>query len=343
VAISFSCVCGQNLRVDDNWAGGSLRCAGCGCLVRVPSAPPANEPVGSDATQTITSPAEVVPPVPVYEVKMVEVAMVPPNPLTLRPERAFDFAKARRKAQPWPLEKHWDDFPHYPIRALPRLFCLALAWATVIKILVALLPDDWTLVEFVKQSPLWLALFLLLGHTVNWLAATFAAAIAGRAGYIARPTGRILSRAVRGGLLSLYCFLAGPIVPATVAVWFWLDGGDFEWVDWLIWLELWTLALAYWTLALLAFQEYGRLRDVSPVAIVKLVRQLGYRVAAATLFISIILIGHAYVMLHSLREMHRGLGGWFFMLWCWVSLLFFLVLILRWLGVSCFQAERSKR
>jgi hypothetical protein len=343
VAISFFCVCGQNLRVDDNWAGGALRCIACGCLVRVPSATRTDQTVGPNSSPTTaTTPVQVVPPVPVYELKVVEIAMPPSTPLTYRQPRSLDFAKAKRRPRSWQRETHWYEFLFYPLRALPRLFCLAMTWATVIAIVVAILPDDWTTLEFIARAPCILFIFLILGYTVACLDATFAAARAGDSGYIARPRNERLFQAVRAGSRAVFCFLAGPIVPAIVAVWFWLDNGDFEWVDWLICWELWILAIGYWTLALLALQARGRYRDASPAAIIKLVRRLGYRVLVAVLLISIIVIVHGFLMLGAVQEMHGGHGGWFVMLWCWVGLLFGVVLLLRWLGVTAFQAGKTK-
>jgi hypothetical protein len=342
VAISFFCVCGQNLRVDDNWAGGSLRCFGCGSLVRVPSAPRANQTVGTNTSPTTTTPTQVVPPVPVYELKAIEIAMPPPTPLTYRQPRSLDIARAKRRVRSWPLETHWHELLFYPLRALPRLFCLAVAWATVIAILIAVLPADWTTLEFIARAPCLLFIFLMLGYTVACLEATFAAACAGEAGHIARPRSQRLFLAVRGGSRAVFCFLAGPMVPTIVAVWFWLDSGDFEWADWLIGWELCILAIGYWTLALLALQTRGCYRDANPAAIFNLVRRLGYRVVLAALLISIIVTAHGFLILGAVQQMHEGPGGWFSMLLCWVGLLFFIVLLLRWLGVTTFQAGRSK-
>jgi len=385
VAIFFCCPCGQNLRVDEDLAGGSTRCLACGRLVPVPSLHSANQGIGIDSPPTVAAPRpiQVVPPVPVLELKVTEIPMPPPAPLPYRrpglpqtdddepyrlseqtegagardiqeklnrkqlrrvlAEAQRDVAEQRRRARTWRLETHWYEFLVYPLRALPLVLCLALAWATLIAFLVAIWPASWEPVEVVPRLPLALFVFLLLGYTWAFLEATFAAGAAGEAGYVARPNTDRLARAARGGARVVVCFLAGPILPAVVAFSFWLDSGDFQLPDWLIVWELGILAVGYWFLALLAVQERGRYSDASPVAIVKLVLCLGYRVLLAALLVAVIVVGHGMLMFGALEEMHRSLGGWFSMGWCWAGQLFWLLLVLRWLGVSRFHAGRNKK
>jgi hypothetical protein len=72
---------------------------------------------------------------------------------------------------------------------------------------------------------------------------------------------------------------------------------------------------------------------------VQLVRRLGYRSLVAALLFAVATVGHGLLMLGDLEIMHQGATGWFLMVLLWASLLFWLVLLLRWLGVSCFRAE----
>jgi hypothetical protein len=368
VAICFFCTCGHNLCVDDNWAGGSTRCLACGCLVRVP-------------TIARSQQIQVVPPVPAVEIKVTEVPMLPRAPLpyrrpkphdddevyqllqepeepdgpdTLRKlerrrlrgvlaEAQRDLVRRRRRARTWPLETHWYQFLLYPLRAWRLVCSLALAWATLIAFLVSILPPDWTFWETVARLPLLLFVFLLAGYTCACLDATLAAAAEGEAGYIAKPNGDIMLRSARSGAQVVVCFLAGPIVPALVAFWFWVESGDFELVDWLIVWELGLVAIGYWVLALLSVQQSRRWRDANPVAIVKLVKRLGYRPVVAAALVSITVVGYGLLMFDALEELHRSLGGWLLMTWYWGGQLFLLLLLLRWLGVSIFRARMNDR
>jgi hypothetical protein len=360
VAISFLCVCGQNLHVDEHWAGGSTRCTACGALVRVPSI--ARELAG-------------IPPVPVLQIKVVEIPMAPASPLQYRRARDLEddvdslyrvaeqpngakleaqaklerkqlrqlladakrhVARRRLMAREWQLETEWFHFLLYPLRALLLVIFLGAAWASVIAFLIAVWPSTLALVDVLPRLPLLLIVFLLLGYTWACLEATITAALIGEAGYIAWPNSDRLVRAARGGAQAVACFLAGPVVPALVAFDFWLLSGDLEFVDWLILLELVFLASAYGVLTMLAAQR-GRFRDAWPAGVVRMVRCLGYRAVLVAVLIAVGAVGTGSLMLVALEEMHRSFGGWLLMLWCWTAQLLWMLLLLRWLGVKSFK------
>jgi hypothetical protein len=364
MAIFFSCSCGQSLRAEENEAGGFARCLFCGCLAQVPDLDAANRGLDincSPPTPTEASrPMQALPPIPVVDIVVTDVPMPPPAPWPYRRSRqadgdGADFVQASqqlthfgktlraRSKHGWTLEVHFSEFVLYPLRALPLVLCLALAWASLIAFLMANWPPRWEALEVVPRLPLLLVVFLLLGYTWAFLARTFAAGVAGEAGRVARPDHDRLIQAARAGMQAVWCFLAGPIVPAAVAFFFWLNSGDFETVDWLIVWELGVLSVGYWFLALMAVRERNAYGDACPSGVAHLLRRLGYRMLAAALLVAVVMVGHGILMFGALESMHQGARGWFFMVLLWAALLFWLVLLLRWFGVSSYRAARNMK
>jgi hypothetical protein len=132
------------------------------------------------------------------------------------------------------------------------------------------------------------------------------------------------------------------VVPAVVACWFWLNSGDLLWVDWLIVWQLGIVAVGYWALALMAVQERGRFRDAHPAAVVRLVQRLGWRAVLAAVLLAVVVVGHCLLVLDTLEEL-RGLRGWLQLVGCWAGQFFWMVLLLRWLGVSSYRARKQRR
>jgi len=252
-----------------------------------------------------------------------------------------ELKKRREDPRTWRLETHGYQCLEYPLRAWFMVLVLALAWTMLITVLIALLPDTWTLTEFMPRFPLLMFVFLLLGYSCACLQTTLGAARAGESDYVAWPE-RGLVPAVRGGAQAVVCLLAGPVVPAVAAGWFWLNSGDLLWVDWLIVWQLGIVAVGYWALALMAVQERGRFRDAQPAAVVRLVKRLGYRAMLAAVLIAVVVVGHGLLVLDTLEEL-RGLRGWLQLVGCFAGQFFWMVLLLRWLGVSSYRARQQRR
>jgi hypothetical protein len=138
-------------------------------------------------------------------------------------------------------------------------------------------------------------------------------------------------------------FLAGPVVLALVAFFFWLDSGDFGFVDCLILWELGLVAVGYWALALMAMWEGERFREANPVAVVRLVRAEGYRVLGAALLMALVVVSHGLLAVGAVESLHQNIGGWFLLIGCWAGQLFWLLFLLRWLGVSRFRALKARK
>jgi hypothetical protein len=373
VAIFFACPCGQSLRADEERAGVATRCPACGTFVRSPSVLHANEALGIAAGAVDETPPSTltVPPMPIVAVTLVEEILSAPTqrnsldeedgrsvyPLAeagasnghgedvrkkldrKRVQQILNEAKKRRAKSPyyrsmhcWQLETHWYQCLNYPVRAAAGLFGLAVAWAILTSLMVAFLPDG-----LVPLLPFVLAFF---AYTIAGLQATLAGASSGQAGFLAwidNDPLRILRSAVQAEL----CILAGPIVPAGVAFFFWLYSGDLQLVDVMILGELCFVAAAWWVLALLAVQQKDRFRDANPVAIIHFVHRHGWRPAVAALAIALAMIALGAQGLRAMEALHEGLHGWLGLVLCWGSLFFWVLFILRWLGVSQFHAKKD--
>lgn len=257
-------------------------------------------------------------------------------------EARRELKERRLRHTSWPVEKHWHQALEYPMRAWVLVGGLAAVWGTATTFLWLIFPETWNLAELMPRFPLLLFAFLLVGYTCAGLQATLVAGRAGEAGYVAWPE-RSLARTVRSGAEAVLCFLAGPILPALVGFWFWVNSGDLLLVDWLILWELGIVAMGYWILAMLAVQETGRLRDVNPLAVLKLVYRQGYRPVLATVLMGAALVGHGLLVLEALEELHRSPRGWLMLVGSWGGTFFWVILLLRWLGVSLYRVRKAAR
>jgi hypothetical protein len=237
-----------------------------------------------------------------------------------------------RRYRSWPREQHWYECLIYPLRATPQVFALAVAWATGITLMIAVMPGGDNVADFAIWLPL-LPFGVLLGsYTLACLLETLAAARRGEAGHVAWVKADAVPIA-RSGVQGTFCFLAGPVVPTVLAAWFWLNSGDLEAIDRLIIFELGVVAAAYGALSLMAVQQAGRYRDAGPAGVIRLIQRDGWRVIVASLGMAVIVVCCVLLMFDSLEELHRGLRGWVDLLGCWMGMLFALLFVLRWLGL----------
>jgi hypothetical protein len=319
-------------------------------------------------------PALPIPPVPVPKLLLVEDSQMPPvrpvrkpprspgdeegdSPYRLAPEKdadtlgdlraRIDRDKVRRllrearkelnerqqRERPWELETHWSHCLLYPLRATLQVGLLAVGWATATALVIAFLPENWNAAQLSIFVPFLPFYFLLLAYTLCLLQITLAAATRGFAGTVALPARDLLPIA-RSGVQGIVCLLAGPIVPLIVAYFFWLDCGDLEGVDRLILAELGLVAAVCWALLFLAVTEKDALLYANPVAVAKLIRRVGFRVPVAALLMGIALGGHGYLIFGAMEDLHRGLLGWLELVGLWTGQLYWLLFVLRWLGVS---------
>jgi hypothetical protein len=366
MAIFFTCPCGQALRADEAMAGGQKECPACGGHVPVPTLALDNRRLGIESVPTLEllpRPALPVAPEqtdgdrsavpalpdadkdPVY--RMLPAAEVDADQdlaeMERRRVRRF-FARARRDVQSgsehgrwWPRETHWYECLVYPMRAWPILLILAGAWATLTAILIAVWTSegDWAVL-----APL-LLLSLVFCYTCTFYRCVLTSAAAGECDFVPWPKADVV-QVLWTGAACLVSFLAGAVVPAAVAFWFWLNGGDLLWLDYLILGELVVVAVGSWILAFLAVHHSGRLRAANPVAVANFARQLEWRGWLAVVLATIGLLMQYWLILGAVELMHDEDGGpvigWLVLLWWWFWGGAWVVFLLRWWGLSRYWA-----
>jgi hypothetical protein len=187
---------------------------------------------------------------------------------------------------------------------------------------------------------------LVLGYVTGFLDWMFAAALAGGTGQVRWP-GRDIRFALKSGTRWLICFLAGPVVPASASVLYWIQIGDLVFWDWLILAELTILALSSWFLLLVAVNQRDRLRDLNPVRVLALIRRLGHRLVAWAVFAAVVGLAHGWLASVALEKLHHdfALGGSLLVLSC-SSGLFLATFLFRWVGVwfywDCLRGKHGR-
>ncbi len=298
MSIRFACKCGKHLRAGDTMAGRHTLCPACGALVAIPSrdapfppaalprrrppdaAPPPGDDEGEEIGPVLVRVRRRNDRDPNQHRKSVWVPLDPdrgPPPEKLpRPVR-----RTRRRYE-WKLETSWYQCLAYAFRARYLLLALALVqtallvWAAVVAPRVAVGAETP-----VGADPRILALlaFLAAVYTVGFFDCVLTSAGAGEFRQIPIPG---LDLGFVGAASWLLCFLAGPVLPAAVGLWYWHRCGDPDPLDALILVEVAGATFAYWFLEVLAAREAGGW-FAGPVAVAKILDRLGPRsLVAAT-------------------------------------------------------------
>jgi hypothetical protein len=242
----------------------------------------------------------------------------------------------------WKMEERWYGSLLYPLRALPTILALAVLLTALTGALVLVLPN----VVKLQGEPMAVQLvcaiyllfpFLVLGYACNWLTTVMNSAAAG----LAHPV-RWLDRSPLPALVScltwLFCFLAGPFVPASISVLYWLYSGDLKLADWFILVELNTLALGYWLFAVLAVNRHRRILDANPARVTELIQQLGYRSLVLSVIASVLALANVSLALVVVEEFHRNAAaGLLLLVGCWASVLSSGAFLFRLLGVWSYR------
>jgi hypothetical protein len=231
----------------------------------------------------------------------------------------------------------------FPLRAWPLVFGLALALSVLTGSGLLVLPqiiDEldqrrfYIILPFLALGPLF-----ALGYLCAFLQCVLSSGVTGEAGRVRWPAGDGLL-IVKSSLLWIFCFLAGPVVPAVVAFLFWFEGADPEIVDWLIIGELSFAAVAHWLFSLLAVSRRDRLRDLNPAGVAEVAHRLGVRGAFAVLLATTLALAHAAAIVFSLEFLQRQAGrGGLLLFAAWLSALFWATFFFRWLGLWCFYRK----
>jgi hypothetical protein len=247
----------------------------------------------------------------------------PPKPH----HRAPAAARSKPRAVPsWALEERWFHLLLYPLRASAVVLVLAALWATLIVVAWAFFPLQAAPSVFAAGFVFLVIPFLLLGYTVRFLQETLAAARAGTAGSIACPALE-LKPILSSATLAVLAFLAGPIIPAALAVFFRLTLGEVHLIDRLILWELGLVSVGYWCFALFA----GSKRDPSnDVATVEWIR---WRAPFAATLMGASAVSLAVLTLAT-RDVLDPSPGWWTLFGALAMQLLVVVFLLRWFGVA---------
>jgi hypothetical protein len=192
-------------------------------------------------------------------------------------------------------------------------------------------------------SPIGLPIPLaVLTYGCGFLQCVLKGAVAGDVPNVVWP-GRHILTTLRYAGRWLFCFLAGPVALAGIAVDYWIHCGDPDFWDRLILIELGVAAVGYWLFAVLAVTRTDRLRDANPWRVAELVRGLGYRSAVAVAIASALAWINGWLMLGAVEAHHEeGFSGWLLLVFAWVGGLASAAFLLRLVGLWCFRAFLPK-
>jgi hypothetical protein len=343
MSIKFVCSCGKHLRARDEMAARRSRCPRCGEPVGIPSLQPTH-------TGTVAAPMT-----PQERRRLSRLAgrsdgdstavatALPPQP-PFGPTNATTDGEWNRPVRlPRQLETHWYECLLYPFFCgrLLTLLAVTLAFFSSLLALVVVpkLPrlaetSVWTGLPYTAFA---LPPLLALAYVCGTVECALASALAGQGPGEYWPGGQV-GLVLKSVLRWLVCCLAGPVVPAVLACYFWLNGGDLTVLDWIVIGELAVLAVAYWLLAVVRTSESGRLRDANPVRVGQLVRRLGLRAVVPVFVVPVLTFAHVLLGFVALGELHRAIvGGWLLLTFVWGSALFSASFVFRLLGVWCYR------
>jgi hypothetical protein len=313
MVIKFVCRCGKHLKARDEMAARRSMCPACGAPVGVPSLCPTTRgaPAGPLSREEIRARAWTEPSLPTDSLApdLTEASTPPP-------------AKQGRAR---PVIGHF-----------PRRFTVSVLFGTLpmrVGLLSAALTvlSGWAALLWTNQSPaqenapilLFLALtavaaFPVLGQAGNLLEFVLLWA----SGDVRRACwpGWNLRRPLLTALTWTYCLLAGPVLPAAAALWYWFTTGDLVFLDWLVLAELGVLAVGYWLLAVVVVTRSGRLLNATPFEVARLAHRLNWRAALAILAASALALALGRLALAAIPTFHEDVfEGWLLLAGLWVG------------------------
>jgi hypothetical protein len=213
---------------------------------------------------------------------------------------------------------------------------LALLWPEAA---LRLPPSTATVLPWLLVGALAVPLFCL---PCAYLESILASAIEGEVAYI-RWSGQPVRAVLGAGLRWLACFLAGPIVFALTAFLYWQGGSEEPTtLDYLVVVELASVAIAYELFAVVAVTMSGRLRDLNPLAVVDVVHWLGWRAPAVVLAVSLLLVGHRWLFLAAVEEVQLTEANlWGLLFFAWASGVYWSTFVCRLLGVWSYRRRQG--
>jgi hypothetical protein len=361
MSIRFACKCGKHLRAGDTMAGRHTLCPKCGALVAIPTAEQAA--AGAALPRAVPSANDTAPkaPLPTDQDDAEEIGPVlvrvrrrndaDPNQfrksiwMPLDPERGPPVEKmprpkrvSARRRYVWQLETHWYQSLTYPFRAWRALTALGLAQAALLVWTAHLIPrmNAGPPPPAIEYPCFALAVFLLGTYTVGLFDCVLSSAGAGEYRVVRFPG---IDLGIVSATSWVLCFLAGPIVPALVGLWYWHDCGDPDLVDWIILFELSGVTFAYWLVQILAARESGGW-IASPESVVERLARMGPRWLLAAAGPSLLGYISLKYLLGGMAHWHAsGLLGLPRLLTAAVFCLFAAVILLRVIGVWSYRSR----
>jgi len=383
MAIRFFCKCGKKLKARDEMAGRRSMCPRCGSPVGIPGLKPthAGATLGPMSLKdrlrfwqtrlpSEALPKSLLPEEPTDTVKHKEQQSAAElssgrdakrSPRQDKPPATFDtpldrqlvkqvLALRRRTltSAPRGLETRWYQCLLYPFQAWPLVFGLASAFAlctAVVAVIMSRADGSATLPGWTRWLNLLLGVIplLILSYLFGFLDCVMASGVAGEYRHVRWP-GRKVHLALKSCLIWIMCFLSGPIIPLGLAIVFWFRAGEMEILDWLILVELVVVAISCWILVLLTVNARDGLINVLPMRVADQVNRLGWRSVGAALAGAVLAVIHGLIAFAAIADLQRDLGaGWFLLVLCSVSAMFWATFLFRLLGVWCHRLDSMAR
>jgi hypothetical protein len=272
-----------------------------------------------------------------------------PGLLDAHLEAALSPAEPPRKRRRRPRNRgemgtQWYHCLLYPFRAWLLVGGLAAALTYLTTIGLLLLPALLDAGASASKQVLTWVVFpalsqVVLGYTCAFLHCVLTSSIAGENRHVHWP-GRDVPLVMKAIATWFICFVAGPIVPATVALWFWLNWGNPTFLDVLIMAELVTATACYWLLAILTVAQTGRLRDSNPLRVADGAYDLGWRRLLVVVGAGTVAAAYGFWAGIAVDFIHKNLGlAWLLLGTCWLSGLYLATFFMRYLGL-CFYRIR---
>jgi hypothetical protein len=377
MAIKFFCKCGKKLKARDEMAGRRSMCPRCGSPVGIPGANPTH-PGGKLGPMTIKDrlefwkthlPSEAIP----KSLLPDEIDEKPSRDVPRLASSEPSFSRdAQRSATPNPpyfdgplnrslirqvlrscrkiaapqerrLETRWYQCLLYPFRAWPLVFGLGTALTLCVGFSALIhrqIQQSTQGISAVTIYAMWASIpIVIFSYTYGFLDCVMAGALAGEFRHVRWP-GRNFGLAVKSCFTWGACFLAGPIVPSALAVYFWLQAGEMQIIDWMIMTELVLVAFGYWILVLLTVNAKEGIRYSNPLTVTELVGRLGWASLGIVLGAAVVALVHVFWAIGGLSSIQRDeSGGWFLLILCSWSAMFWATFLFRWLGIWCHRLE----
>jgi hypothetical protein len=325
MSIKFVCSCGKRLRARDEMAARRSVCPRCGSPVGIPSLKPTH-PGTAPAPMTPLERAARreregwLPDLAPAQTPAAKDRVASASQLDSR--IPLDTGLVRKILSPDPKEEfrrgHWNWRAHsswlqsfcYALRATPLVFGLSLVLTVLTGLGLQLfqrLAEENSRIAW----PLAVVSGLLVApvfYVWSFLDGIWRVSKSRDLNHVPWP-GRNFELVVKSSFVWLSSFLAGPAVAAGLGVYYWLQCGEPNLLDWLILGELGFTAIAYWFFALAAFHQNHRFRDLNPLHVSDVVYALGPNYLFTACICSAVLLAALFLGAVGINEIPKNSGS----------------------------------